>query len=51
MTTSTATNTLAMSATFCLRNLRQNSVHGVRTASLTVASGALTTRSVLVSIV
>src|SRR5437764_686347 len=48
--TGSATNPAANSATFCLRNLRQNSVHGVRTASLTVGTGALTRTSVAVSI-
>src|SRR5690348_6524016 len=49
--TSNATNPAANNATFCLRNLRQNSVQGVRTASLTVGAGAVTrTSSVAVSI-
>src|SRR5438034_10187057 len=38
-TTSNPTNNPAITATCCLRNLRQNSLHGVRTAATSATAG------------
>src|SRR5229473_3103479 len=43
MATSRSTNTPAMTATCCLRNLRQNSLHGVRT-DVAICTGASAAR-------